>query len=162
MCRPDPHPKSITIQSPSHAMSSSEDVPWHFLDNHKKVQTFSWGLRPPQTPHLKSAAVVASASQFERLGQVGRCRGLQSGQYLVNCLECTRQRGQQVPELFCGPHSGTVSNILLSLSRVRKIMSTPMTLCYFCIYRKCMESCRLKPRLGIQNAKHNLGSAGTT
>ena len=43
------------------------DHTWHFLDNHKKVQTFFLGgLRPPRPP-FKSAAVAASASQVRTL-----------------------------------------------------------------------------------------------
>ena len=41
--------------------------PWHFLDNHKKVQTFSWGGFAYPDPPFKSAAVAASARQVRTL-----------------------------------------------------------------------------------------------
>ena len=56
---------------------------WHFLDNHKKVQTFPWGgeLRPPDPPSSQLLSQPPQA-RFEGLSKVGRCRGLQGWEVL--------------------------------------------------------------------------------
>ena len=109
---------------------------------------------------------------------------------MVNGLECRLQNSQVISNQACRFRNFFLGPIpeLFSASfsphfqEIQKIMSTQLTLHFFCISRNCMKLCRQKPRLGFPgfarnaksgflstlfvefpgNATNNVGSAGST
>ena len=68
----------------------------------KKFKLFPGGAAPPQTPPSSRLLSQPPQARFERLSQVGRCRGLQGCAMakgccdFVNGLECTLENSQVI------------------------------------------------------------------
>ena len=89
-------------------------MPGTFWKITKKFKLFPGGASPPSDPPSSWLLSQPPRDRFERLRQVGGCRGLQrgGGKCLVNGLAGQPghpQPGLPIPELFSGPHSGTFS-----------------------------------------------------
>ena len=86
-----------------------------FGQSQKSLNFFLGGASPPrQTPRSSRLLSQPPQARFERLSQVGRCRGLHGWEVLGQWsgMQITGQPGHlqpglQIPELFSGPHSGT-------------------------------------------------------
>ena len=121
--------------SRSSHVASDQDLAL-FGQSKKSSNFFLRGASSP-TDLPPSSRLLSQPPQdrFERLSQVGRCRGLHGGEYLVKGLECRSQDSQVIPNQACrfrnfflGPIPELFSaSFSPHVQEIPPIMSTPLT-----------------------------------
>ena len=139
-------------------------IPGTFWTVKKKFQLFPGGASPPPDPPSSRLLSQPPQDRFEHLSQVGRCRGLHGGKYLVNGLvdhRIARSSPSKPADsgTFSGPHSRFFSASFSShFQETPQIMSTPLTQ-----RRECQVW--VLSTLFVEfpgNATNFVGSAGST
>ena len=118
------------------------------MDNHKKVQTFSWGGFAPRDPPFESAAVAASARQVRTLEPsrpLSRPPGVGSTWSMVWNVDYRTARSSPTRQADSGtfflgpiPHFFSAS-FSPHFQEIQKIMSTQLTQHYFLHFQELLE-----------------------